>query len=67
MKIDKEDNDPALDEAQEKQIRMYEIEFIRTKLKRAEQGEIRNRTAAEILAKSKKELRRNRKSKYLRN
>ena len=50
------DNGPALDEAQEKQMRMSTIEIIRAKLIRAEQGEICKRTVEEILAKSKEDL-----------
>ena len=39
--------------------RAREIEFIRAKLKRAEQGGLTDLSASEILAKSKEQLRRN--------
>lgn len=43
----------------EKQMRMDEIDYIRAKLIEAEEGGFSKRTADEILAKSKEELRRN--------
>ena len=43
----------------EKQLRMDEIDYIRSKLIRAEQGGFSKRTAEEILAKSKEERKRN--------
>ena len=43
----------------EKQMRMDEIEYIRAKLIKAEEGGFSKRTADEILKKSKEELRRN--------
>jgi len=43
----------------EKQMRMDEIEYIRAKLIRAEEGGFSKRTADEILKKSKEELRNN--------
>ncbi len=43
----------------EKQMRMKEIDYIRAKLIEAEEGGFSKRTADEILAKSKEEMRRN--------
>ena len=43
----------------EKQMRMDEIEYVRAKLIRAEQGGFTKRTADEILAKSKEGMQRN--------
>ena len=43
----------------EKQLRMDEVDYIRAKLIKAEQGGFTKRTADEILAKSKEEMQRN--------
>jgi len=42
----------------EKQLRMDEVDYIRAKLIKAEQGGFTKRTADEILAKSKEEMQR---------
>ena len=53
------DSELVREALREKQMRMDEVDYIRAKLIKAEEGGFSKRTADEILKKSKEELRRN--------